>query len=220
MTTPTGTRSTSSRNDQRVPSVSLAAVGTRVDSAKRASASRLSVLTGSSNHAGSYSSSARAIRIALGRFQSECSSTISSIRSPTASRTLRNGSTPLRKSSSEIDWPPPASAYGSKGQIFMPVIPCSSRLSASDPASVRNQSRSSYGPGRGTARRSSSRPADRPSPARGGHSGSPRTCCRSGSGPARRRRGAGGSAGRRPCRAGPRARCRPRSGRGSRPRRR
>ena len=40
------------------------------------------------------------------RFQSECSSTISSIRSPTASRTLRNGSMPLRRSSSEIDWPP------------------------------------------------------------------------------------------------------------------
>jgi hypothetical protein len=32
------------------------------------------------------------------------------------------------------------------GQIFIPVMPCSSRLCASDPSSVRNQSRSSYGP--------------------------------------------------------------------------
>ena len=220
MTTPIGARSTSSRKDQRVPSVSLAAVGTRVDSAKRASASRLSIFTGSSNHAGSYSSSARAMRIALGRFQSECSSTISSIRSPTASRTLRNGSMPLRRSSSEIDWPPVASAYGSKGQIFMPVMPCSSRLSRERPRVGQEPVEILVRPGRGTARRSSSRPAGRPSPARGGRSGSRRTCCRCGSGRARRRRAAGGSAGRRPCRAGPRARCRSPSGRGSRRRRR
>ena len=132
-----------------MPSVSLAAVGTRVDSANRASASRLSIFTGSSNHAGSYSSSARAMRIALGRFQSECSSTISSIRSPTASRTLRNGSMPLRRSSSEIDWPPLASAYGSRGQIFMPVMPCSSRLSRERPRVGQEPVEVLVRPGRG-----------------------------------------------------------------------
>src|SRR5437588_160852 len=40
------------RNDQRVPRVSLAVVGTRVARAKRARASRLSILIGSSNQAG------------------------------------------------------------------------------------------------------------------------------------------------------------------------
>ena len=89
------------------------------------------------------------MRIALGRFQSECSSTMMSIRSPTASRILRNGSSALAQIASEIYWPPVASAYGSKGQIFMPVMPCSSRLSRERPGVVQEPVEVLVGPGRG-----------------------------------------------------------------------
>ncbi len=69
--------------------------------------------------------------------------------SPTAARILRKGSTARESCAGVIAAPWLDSAAKSKGQIFMPVMPCASRLSASAPASVRKPSRSSYGPAAG-----------------------------------------------------------------------
>ena len=82
--------------------LSLAVIGTRVDAARSASASLLFIRIGSSNQNGSNSSSAAQIRLAVGRFHSECSSTMMSIRLPTALRILRNGSSARFRSGPEI----------------------------------------------------------------------------------------------------------------------
>jgi hypothetical protein len=63
---PAALRESTSRNDQRVARVSLAAMGTRVDWASSASASMLSALIGSSNHDGANGSSAWKIDRAVG----------------------------------------------------------------------------------------------------------------------------------------------------------
>ena len=71
MITPAALASITSRNDQRVASVSLTVVGTLVEAANVDSASMLSALSGSSYQKGSNSSSASAIFLAVGRFHIE-----------------------------------------------------------------------------------------------------------------------------------------------------
>ena len=102
MATPTAPHSRASRKDQRPAIVSLMVVGTWVEAAKSARASKLSALIGSSNQKGSNSSRAWAIRLAVGRFQSEWNSTMMSICMPTAWRILRKGSRAVSRSALEM----------------------------------------------------------------------------------------------------------------------
>ena len=62
----------------------------------------LSARTGSSNQNGSKGSRAFAIVSAAGMRHSPCSSTMMSMRLPTAARTLRNGSSACSRSSFEM----------------------------------------------------------------------------------------------------------------------
>ena len=95
---------------QRVASVSLAVVQTRVDWRKRRSASKFAMPDRVLVPVGIEGSSARAILIAAGRFHSPCSSTWMSILSPTALRIFPNGSSAFLRSAAEMSVPPVASA--------------------------------------------------------------------------------------------------------------
>ena len=64
---------------------------------------------------------------AMGRLQSEWNSTMMSILSPTAFLILRKGSSAVLSSCGLMSQPAVRSAAMSNGQIFMPVMPCSSR---------------------------------------------------------------------------------------------
>ena len=68
------------------------------------------------------------MRHAAGTSQSACSSTMTSIAGPTAARIFRNGSSARSRSAVEMSCPRLASAYGSNGQIFMPVMPCAEQI--------------------------------------------------------------------------------------------
>ena len=69
-----------------------------------------------------------------------------SIWSPTARRIFSNGSRAALSWAGVMDMPSFSMPAGSKGQIFMAVMPCSSRLSATASARVIKPCRSSYGP--------------------------------------------------------------------------
>ena len=69
-----------------------------------------------------------------------------SILSPTARRIFSNGSSAAFNSAGLMYRPSLAMAAGSNGQIFIAVMPASSRLSATASARVMKPFRSSYGP--------------------------------------------------------------------------
>jgi hypothetical protein len=120
ITTLTARFSSSSRNPQRVPIRSLAVTRTFVRRAYSASASRFSILSGSSNQYGPNGSSALAISMAVGGSHSEWNSTWMSMSSPTARRIFSNGRSACFSSALVMRVPLDASAYASNGQIFMP----------------------------------------------------------------------------------------------------
>ena len=89
---------------------------------------------------------ARAIFCAIGSRHRLWNSTMMSICRPTAERILRKGSSATSRSALLMYWPWLFSAAGSKGQIFMAVMPSDSSDSASSSAWCRKPCRSSYGP--------------------------------------------------------------------------
>ncbi|MCY1521823.1 hypothetical protein D9M68_566550 [compost metagenome] len=94
----------------------------------------------------SNSCSARAIFCAIGSRHRLWNSTMMSILPPTAWRILRKGSSAVSRSALLMYCPWLFSAAGSKGQIFMAVMPSDSSDSASSSAWCRKPCRSSYGP--------------------------------------------------------------------------
>ncbi|MNP55026.1 hypothetical protein D3C76_1496320 [compost metagenome] len=104
------------------PRVSLAQIGTRVRLRRSASAWASSILhSGSSTQYTSKSSNAWQMRSAAVLSHRLCSSTMISMRSPTAARIWRNASQPLRTWSRLMVFAPGWRANWSNGQIFMAV---------------------------------------------------------------------------------------------------
>ncbi len=85
--------------------------------------------------------------MAAGRSQRPCSSTMTSIPKPAASRIASTTARPRSRSAWEMPVPPVRSAAWSNGHTFMPRSPSAHSSLASSPGRCRNASRSSNRPG-------------------------------------------------------------------------
>ena len=130
---PAALRSITSRNDQRIGSVSLTVVETWVEAAKVASASMLSAGAGPRTRRSRTPPARWAICMAVGRFQSEWNSTMMSICRRPRPGSCGTAPAPFAGRRGNVG---AVAGFGrmSNGQIFMPVMPCDFSESASSSA--------------------------------------------------------------------------------------